>query len=87
MRKIVYILFFMVAAVNAQTKMSSSESATLKAKVKAHATTINTLVSDFTQYKHLDFLSNDIQPLLNIRYCLKTINFLLMMKEKKAMLI
>ena len=60
MRKIVYILFFMVVAVNAQTKMSSSESATLKAKVKAHATTINTLVSDFTQYKHLDFLSNDI---------------------------
>lgn len=50
----------MVAAVNAQTKMSIAESATLKAKVKAHAITINTLQSDFTQYKHLDFLSNDI---------------------------
>ncbi|WP_179021033.1 LolA family protein [Winogradskyella forsetii] len=60
MRNIVYILCFMVAAVNAQTKMSNAESADLKAKVKAHATTINTLSSDFTQYKHLDFLSNDI---------------------------
>ena len=60
MRKIVYSLFFLVVAVNAQTKMSSAESVVLKAKVKAHATTINTLISDFTQYKHLDFLSNDI---------------------------
>ena len=50
----------MVAAVNAQTKMSSADSALLKTKVKAYATTINTLLSDFTQYKHLDFLSNDI---------------------------
>jgi len=61
MRKIVYILFFMVAAVNAQTKMSIAESATLKAKVKAHAASVNTLLSDFTQYKHLDFLANDIE--------------------------
>ncbi|WP_456439651.1 LolA family protein [Psychroserpens sp.] len=60
MRNILYILFFMVTAVNGQTKMNSAESASLKAKVKAHATTINTLLSDFTQYKHLDFLSNDI---------------------------
>jgi len=60
MRNIIYILFFMVALVNAQTKMSNAESAVLKTKVKAHATTINTLLSDFTQYKHLDFLSNDI---------------------------
>lgn len=50
----------MVAVVNAQTKMSSADSAILKTKVKAHAATINTLLSDFTQYKHLDFLSNDI---------------------------
>ena len=60
MLKILYILFFMVSAVNAQTKMSSAEAVTLKAKVKAHAASVNTLLSDFTQYKHLDFLSNDI---------------------------
>ncbi|MDO5986950.1 outer membrane lipoprotein carrier protein LolA [Flavivirga amylovorans] len=45
---------------HAQTKMSTAESATLKAKVKTQAATIKTLLSDFTQYKHLDFLSNDI---------------------------
>lgn len=50
----------MVVALNAQTKMSMEESAILKAKVKAQANTINTLLSDFTQYKHLDFLSRDI---------------------------
>lgn len=60
MRNILYILFFMVVAVNAQTKMSTTEAAIFKAKVKAQSTTINTLLSDFTQYKHLDFLSNDI---------------------------
>lgn len=60
MRNIIYILFFMVFAVNAQTKMSTAESNILKAKVKARATTTNTLLSDFTQYKHLDFLSQDI---------------------------
>lgn len=60
MRNIIYILFFMVAVVNAQTEMSSAESAILKTKVKAQASKMNTLLSDFTQYKHLDFLSNDI---------------------------
>lgn len=51
----------MVTAVNAQTKMSGKESTTLKAKVKAEATRINTMLSDFIQYKHLDFLDNDIE--------------------------
>ncbi|WP_178987443.1 LolA family protein [Winogradskyella schleiferi] len=60
MRNIVYILCFMVTALNAQTKMSNAESADLKAKVKAQAFAISTLTSDFTQYKHLDFLANDI---------------------------
>ncbi|OEK09628.1 cell envelope biogenesis protein LolA [Flavivirga aquatica] len=60
MRNIIYIVFFMGAALHAQTKMDTAESATLKAKVKAKASTINTLLSDFTQYKHLGFLSNDI---------------------------
>lgn len=60
MRNIIYIFFFMLVSANAQTSMSADESTILKNKVKAHATTINTLSSDFTQYKHLDFLSNDI---------------------------
>ncbi|MDO5971747.1 outer membrane lipoprotein carrier protein LolA [Flavivirga aquimarina] len=60
MRNIFYIIFFIGVALHGQTKMNSAESATLKAKVKTKATTINTLLSDFTQYKHLDFLSKDI---------------------------
>ncbi|MBO0591063.1 outer membrane lipoprotein carrier protein LolA [Cellulophaga sp. E16_2] len=60
MRNILYILLFIAIGVNAQTKMSSSEAVVLKTKVKAQATITKTLLSDFTQYKHLDFLSNDI---------------------------
>ena len=60
MHRIFYILFFIVVAGNAQVKMSITESAVLKAKVKAHSATVNTLLSEFVQYKHLDFLSNDI---------------------------
>jgi len=61
MRKLVYILFFLVTTVQAQTKMSASEAATLKTKVKSLATTTKTISSDFVQYKHLDFLDNDIE--------------------------
>jgi len=60
MRNFLYILFFMAVALNAQTKMNMEESVILKTKVKEQSTTINTLLSDFTQYKHLDFLSSDI---------------------------
>ncbi len=61
MRKLVYILFFTVFAVQAQTPMNSTEAMTLKSKVKALATTTKTISSDFVQYKHLDFLDNDIE--------------------------
>ena len=61
MRKLVYILFFTVFATQAQTPMNNTEAATLKAKVKALATITKTISSDFVQYKHLDFLDNDIE--------------------------
>ena len=61
MPKIVYILFFIVLSINAQTKMSTSEAATLKATVKALSDKTQTISADFVQYKHLDFLSNDIE--------------------------
>ncbi|OMP31451.1 outer membrane lipoprotein carrier protein LolA [Mangrovimonas sp. DI 80] len=60
MRNLLYILFFVVGTVQAQTKMTSSEAKALKEKVKALALTTNSIVSDFTQYKHMDFLSEDI---------------------------
>ncbi|EZH73608.1 cell envelope biogenesis protein LolA [Aquimarina atlantica] len=60
MPKIVYLLLFIVTTLSAQTEMSTIEANALKAKVKALATTTKTISSDFTQYKHMDFLSNDI---------------------------
>lgn len=61
MRKIIYLLFFMVFATQAQTKMSNTEANDLRAKVKTHSTSTQTISSDFVQYKHLDFLDNDIE--------------------------
>ena len=60
MRNLVYIVFLMLFSVHAQTPLSDTEAITLKTKVKAQAATTKSIVSDFTQYKHLDFLSNDI---------------------------
>lgn len=61
MHKLVYILFFLVLAGNAQTKMSATEANALKNTVKALSAVTETITSDFIQYKHLDFLSNDIK--------------------------
>jgi len=44
-----------------ETAMSSSEIATFKGKVEASAASTQTIQSDFVQFKHLDFLSNDIE--------------------------
>ncbi|WP_298474474.1 outer membrane lipoprotein carrier protein LolA [uncultured Maribacter sp.] len=62
MNKIVCLLFFIAfGGINAQTKMSAQEAEILKNKVKARADETQSISSDFTQYKHLDFLSNDIE--------------------------
>jgi outer membrane lipoprotein-sorting protein len=60
MRSLVFLLFFISAVVQSQTNMSSSEAQALKTLVKEQALTTKTIYSDFTQYKHLDFLSNNI---------------------------
>lgn len=77
MRKLVNTLFFIPvktgiyfmcllllvwgASLNAQTKMSTTEADALKNTVKALSNNTETITSDFIQYKHLDFLSNDIK--------------------------
>ncbi len=40
--------------------MTSTEATALRTKVKTRAEAVTTVLSDFTQYKHLDFLSDDI---------------------------
>lgn len=44
----------------AQRSLSADEINTLKNEVKKTATKTQSITSDFTQYKHLDFLDNDI---------------------------
>ncbi|TYA73959.1 LolA family protein [Seonamhaeicola marinus] len=60
MRKLVYWVFLFSNIIWAQTPLNSEEAAKFKAKVKTKATQTTTISSNFTQYKHLDFLSNDI---------------------------
>ncbi|WP_103863424.1 outer membrane lipoprotein carrier protein LolA [Aquimarina sp. I32.4] len=60
MPKFIFLFLFITTTLAAQTKMSTIEANALKEKVKTYASTINTISSDFTQYKHLDFLANDI---------------------------
>ena len=43
-----------------ESNMNNTEIAEFKAKINETSKTTNTIQSNFTQYKHLDFLSNDI---------------------------
>ena len=61
MRNLVYIICFLVVSTQAQTTMTSAEAGQLQEKVKVLSSTTKTISSDFVQYKHLDFLDNDIE--------------------------
>ena len=61
MRNLVFLLVFTAFSVQAQSPLSDVEAQVLKQKVKAKAATTKTISSDFIQYKHLDFLDNDIE--------------------------
>ena len=68
MRNILYILFFIVSTVHSQQKMTTVEANVLKEKVKIQAAQTETITSDFVQYKHLDFLANDIITKGNLNF-------------------
>ena len=55
------LAFLFSMAIQAQTKMTELEAKTLENKVKALAASTTTITSDFVQYKHMDFLSNEIE--------------------------
>lgn len=63
MRNFLYILLFFVFAQGllAQTPLSKEEASTFKKAVIETTNTTQTIVSDFEQYKHLSFLTNDIK--------------------------
>lgn len=53
-------LFFLMSYAQ-EEKMNDAEIKAFKQKVNAVAKKIQTLTTDFTQYKHMDFLSKDIE--------------------------
>ena len=64
MHKLLLYIVIILATVSVraqQTKMSQAEIDNFKTRVKTTAKDTKTIVSDFTQYKHLEFLSNDIK--------------------------
>ena len=68
MNKLLYILFFSVLAVKAQTPLSSSEATALKKQVQEQAQKTQTMTVDFVQLKHMGFLSNDIETSGNLSF-------------------
>lgn len=61
-----YLLLFLFMAIGGsiqaqETAMNASEIAAFKEKVIASAKATKTIKTDFVQYKHLDFLANDVK--------------------------
>ena len=59
------VYFFMLLLISltasAQEKMTAAEITAFKSSVNASAASTKTLTTDFVQYKHMDFLSKDIE--------------------------
>lgn len=68
MRSVTILCFFFVLNLQAQKPMSTDEANALKNLVKQQAKTTKTITSDFVQYKHMDFLSNDIVTKGNLHF-------------------
>lgn len=61
-KNILIILFFTLSfTVFGQQKMTTSEIATFKSKLIETNKNVKSLTADFVQYKHMDFLSKDIE--------------------------
>lgn len=59
-----YVFFVLITALTAtaqEQKMSTAEITSFKNAVNATAKNTKTLTTDFVQYKHMDFLSKDIE--------------------------
>ncbi|CAM3574320.1 LolA family protein [Flavobacterium saliperosum] len=64
MKRNVFLVFLFMMSLTffaQEQKMSASEIAVFKATVEKETKTIKSLKTDFIQYKHLDFLSKDIE--------------------------
>lgn len=64
MKRNVFLVFLLMMSLSIfaqEQKLSASEIAVFKATVEKETKTIKSLKTDFIQYKHLDFLSKDIE--------------------------
>lgn len=68
MYRLLAIFLFFSGMAFAQTKMSVEDSKSLQKLVKQKSEQTKTISSDFVQYKHLDFLSNDIESSGKLAY-------------------
>ena len=61
--KIKFILFFLcsLTVFSQEQKMTAAEIANFKATIEKESKTIKSIKTDFIQYKHMDFLSKDIE--------------------------
>lgn len=97
MKSRVIAFFFLIFVSNImiaqEQKMSAAEITSFKAEVEKESKTIKTIKTDFTQYKHMDFLSKDIETsgrmsfktpnLLNWQYT-KPYNYSIVFKNNKV---
>ncbi|HMI08437.1 MAG TPA: outer membrane lipoprotein carrier protein LolA [Flavobacterium sp.] len=58
---LLFIAFLATAATAQEQKMSDAEATAFRQSVNAVSKKIKTLTTDFIQYKHMDFLSKDIE--------------------------
>jgi outer membrane lipoprotein carrier protein len=61
MKSLLFLLLFSCAALAQEQKMTDAEVATFRQAVNAVSAKIKTLTTDFTQYKHMDFLAKDVE--------------------------
>lgn len=88
-----FLIFVSNIIVAQEQKMSAAEIASFKTEVEKESKTIKTIKTDFTQYKHMDFLSKDIETsgkmsfkapnLLNWQYT-KPYNYSIVFKNNKV---
>lgn len=88
-----FLIFVSNILVAQEQKMSATEITSFKTEVEKESKTIKTIKTDFIQYKHMDFLSKDIETsgkmsfkspnLLNWQYT-KPYNYSIVFKNSKV---
>ncbi len=88
-----FLIFVSNIMVAQEQKMSAAEITSFKTEVEKESKSIKTIKTDFTQYKHMDFLSKDIETsgkmsfkapnLLNWQYT-KPYNYSIVFKNNKV---